>query len=47
MANGAIYSLQYDLVTDFEPIALIATQPFLIVARKTMPPRILRSWSHG
>src|SRR5215470_19849763 len=31
MANGAIYSLQYDLVTDFEPIALIATQPFLIV----------------
>ena len=34
MANGAIYSLQYDLVTDFEPIALIATQPFLIVARK-------------
>src|SRR3954452_617335 len=37
MANGAIYSLQYDLVADFEPIALISTQPFLIVARKTMP----------
>src|SRR6201991_5388296 len=41
MANGAIYSLQYDLVTDFEPIALIATQPFLIVARKTHPAKDL------
>lgn len=37
MANGAIYPLQYDLVQDFEPIGLIASQPFLIVARKTMP----------
>jgi tripartite-type tricarboxylate transporter receptor subunit TctC len=37
MANGAIYSLQYDLIKDFEPIALIASQPFLIDARKTMP----------
>jgi tripartite-type tricarboxylate transporter receptor subunit TctC len=37
MANGAIYTLQYDLLKDFEPIGLIATQPFLIVTRKTMP----------
>jgi tripartite-type tricarboxylate transporter receptor subunit TctC len=37
MANGAIYPLQYDLVQDFEPVSLIATQPFMIVARKTMP----------
>jgi tripartite-type tricarboxylate transporter receptor subunit TctC len=37
MANGAVYTLQYDLLKDFEPIALIATQPFLIVTRKTMP----------
>jgi len=37
MANGAIYSLDFDLVNDFEPIALVATQPFLINARKTMP----------
>jgi len=42
MANGAIYNLQYDLVNDFEPIALIATQPFLIVTRKTMPAKDLR-----
>jgi tripartite-type tricarboxylate transporter receptor subunit TctC len=37
MANGAIYPLQYDLVRDLEPISLIASQPFIIVARKTMP----------
>jgi tripartite-type tricarboxylate transporter receptor subunit TctC len=37
VANGAIYPLQYDLLKDFEPIGLIAAQPFLIVARKTMP----------
>jgi tripartite-type tricarboxylate transporter receptor subunit TctC len=37
MANGAIYSLDFDLVKDFAPIALVATQPFLIDARKTLP----------
>src|SRR5215467_11759933 len=42
MANGAIYSLQYDLIADFEPIALIATQPFLIVARKNHPANNLK-----
>jgi tripartite-type tricarboxylate transporter receptor subunit TctC len=42
MANGAIYTLQYDLLKDFEPIALIATQPFLIVTRKTMPANDLK-----
>jgi tripartite-type tricarboxylate transporter receptor subunit TctC len=41
MANGAIYRLQYDLIQDFEPISLIATQPFMIVARKTMPANTL------
>src|ERR1700733_13044575 len=37
VVNGAIFPLQYDLVTDFAPIGLITTQPYLIVARKTMP----------
>jgi tripartite-type tricarboxylate transporter receptor subunit TctC len=41
MANGAIYPLQYDLIQDFEPVSLIATQPFMIVARKTMPANTL------
>ncbi len=34
MANGAIYSLDFDLVKDFQPIALVATQPFFISSRK-------------
>lgn len=37
VASGAIYPLNFDLVKDFEPIGLISTQPFLVVARKTMP----------
>jgi tripartite-type tricarboxylate transporter receptor subunit TctC len=50
MANGAIYSLQYDLLGDFEPVALIASQPLLIVARKTMPANNLKdliAWLKG
>ncbi|HEX4553626.1 MAG TPA: tripartite tricarboxylate transporter substrate-binding protein [Xanthobacteraceae bacterium] len=35
--NGAIYSLPYDLLKDFEPIAMIATGPLVIVAKKTLP----------
>jgi len=42
MANGAIYPLQYDIIGDFEPVALIATQPFLIDSRKTMPAKDLK-----
>ena len=37
VASGAIYPLTFDLAQDFEPVGLISTQPFLIVARKTMP----------
>jgi tripartite-type tricarboxylate transporter receptor subunit TctC len=42
MANGAIYALDFDLVQDFAPIGLVATQPFLINARKTMPANNLK-----
>lgn len=42
VATGAIYKLPYDLMKDFEPIGLIATQPFFIVARKTMPANNLK-----
>jgi tripartite-type tricarboxylate transporter receptor subunit TctC len=40
--NGAIYELQYDLLRDFEPIALIANGPQLIIARPTLPPQDLK-----
>jgi tripartite-type tricarboxylate transporter receptor subunit TctC len=35
--NGAIYDLQYDLLKDFEPVAMIANGPQLIIARPTLP----------
>ncbi len=34
---GALYSLQYDLLSDFKPVALLAEGPLLMVAKKTMP----------
>ncbi len=37
VANGATYPLTYDLMKDFEPVALISSNPFLVLARKTMP----------
>ena len=35
--TGATYALQYDVLNDFEPVALLSTTPFLLLARKTMP----------
>jgi tripartite-type tricarboxylate transporter receptor subunit TctC len=37
VVNGAIYKLQYDVVKDFEPIALLANAPLLIIAKTAMP----------
>jgi len=37
VVNGAIHTLNYDVVKDFEPISLIANGPELIVAKKAMP----------
>jgi tripartite-type tricarboxylate transporter receptor subunit TctC len=34
---GAMYPLQFDLLTDLEPVAYIATSPLWIVARKSFP----------
>src|SRR5712671_5724939 len=40
--NGAMMTLPYDVLNDFEPISLIVDSPMLIVARKSMPARDLR-----
>jgi tripartite-type tricarboxylate transporter receptor subunit TctC len=40
--NGAIYALPYDLLTDLEPIALLASNPQLIVTKKAMPAKDLK-----
>ena len=36
VVNGAIYALQYDALKDFEPIALLVSNPYLVVTRKSM-----------
>jgi tripartite-type tricarboxylate transporter receptor subunit TctC len=40
--NGAVYSLPYDVVKDFEPIALLASNPQLIVGKKGAPAKDLK-----
>ncbi len=35
--NGALYSLPYDLLNDFEPIAELTTNPQIIVTKKAIP----------
>jgi tripartite-type tricarboxylate transporter receptor subunit TctC len=42
VVNGAIYPLTYDVLNDFEPVAMIATNPQLIVARKGIPANDLK-----
>jgi tripartite-type tricarboxylate transporter receptor subunit TctC len=39
---GATYALQYDLLNDFEPVALLSTGPYVLTARKTMPANDLK-----
>jgi tripartite-type tricarboxylate transporter receptor subunit TctC len=40
--NGATYALSYDLLKDFEPVSLIATNPQLIVSKNAVPARDLQ-----
>src|SRR5215831_11635012 len=42
VVTGAIYSLAYDLQTAFEPISPWTTEPFIVVAKKTMAANNLR-----
>jgi len=41
VVNGAVFAVKYDVIKDFEPIALLADTPQLVVARKTLPPNNL------
>jgi tripartite-type tricarboxylate transporter receptor subunit TctC len=37
VVNGAVYQLPYDLLKDFDPVAMIATNPQLIVTKTSVP----------
>ena len=42
VVNGAVQTLQHDLLKDFEPVGLIATNPHVIVSRSTVPAKDLK-----
>jgi tripartite-type tricarboxylate transporter receptor subunit TctC len=37
VVNGAIYTLQYDLLRDFEPVALLSSTPLLVITKSAVP----------
>jgi tripartite-type tricarboxylate transporter receptor subunit TctC len=39
--NGAIFPLQYDVLSDFEPVAMLPSVPLLIAAKKAVPAKSL------
>src|SRR5437867_7493545 len=41
VVNGAVYTLGYDVLNDFEPVALISVSPYFMVGRKDLPPNDL------
>src|SRR5262249_40695809 len=43
-ANGAVYKLGYDLVTDLEPVALLPSNPMIIVSKNAVPAKSLKEF---
>jgi tripartite-type tricarboxylate transporter receptor subunit TctC len=41
VANGAIYKLGYDLVTDLEPVVMLPSNPMIIVSKNAIPAKTL------
>jgi tripartite-type tricarboxylate transporter receptor subunit TctC len=37
VVNGAMFTLAYDLVEDFEPVALLTSNPYIMLVRKSLP----------
>jgi tripartite-type tricarboxylate transporter receptor subunit TctC len=42
VVNGAIYPLSYNLLSDFEPIALLSSTPLVIITKNAVPATDLR-----
>jgi tripartite-type tricarboxylate transporter receptor subunit TctC len=42
VANGAIYKLGYDLVTDLEPVVMLPSNPMIIVSKNAVPAKTLK-----
>lgn len=44
VANGAVYKLGYDLLTDLEPVALLPSNPMVIVSKNAVPAKSLKEF---
>ena len=42
VANGAIYPLTFDLLTDFESVAILPSNPMIIVSKNDVPAKTLK-----
>jgi tripartite-type tricarboxylate transporter receptor subunit TctC len=42
VVNGATFTLQYDLLRDLEPVALLSSNPYVLVGRNGLPARDLQ-----
>jgi tripartite-type tricarboxylate transporter receptor subunit TctC len=42
VCNGAIYKLDYDLVADLQPVALLPSNPMVIVSKNAVPAKTLK-----
>ena len=42
VVNGAYYNLNYNLVTDLEPVAMVATNPQVIISKPSIPAKDLK-----
>ncbi|TKW78224.1 MAG: tripartite tricarboxylate transporter substrate binding protein BugD [Bradyrhizobium icense] len=42
VANGAIYPLPYDMLTDLEPVVLLPSNPMIIVSKNAVPAKTLK-----
>src|SRR5215212_8560870 len=42
--NGPMFTLQYDLQRDFEPVSLVSNDPLILVARNSLPARDLKEF---
>jgi len=40
--SGAAYTVRYDLLKDFEPVALLTTNPLMVAGRKDLPAKNIR-----
>ena len=44
VVNGAVFNLNYHVMNDFDPVAMICTNPQLVVSKKDVPARNLKEF---